>query len=327
MPYSLALGTLAFLSAVIWGGPLIQFLKDHRIGAQIRIELSELYQVKTGTPTMGGILFLVPVTLITAGLNIANLLGFNIIGRSILVPLGVMVSFGVLGAIDDYMGVRGRREQFGMLGRHKLLIQTILALIAALALYFGLEKRSIAIPTIPQPIDIGWLYIPIATFLIVGFSNAVNLTDGLDALSGTTVATAFTAYGVIAFLQQQSYLVAFSFTLVGALLAFLWYNAYPAQLIMGDAGALALGATLATVALMSGQWLLLPIVGIIFIAETLSVMIQVGYFKWTKGKRFFKMSPLHNHFKLLGWSETQVVQRFWLIGILAAMLGIALALL
>jgi phospho-N-acetylmuramoyl-pentapeptide-transferase len=327
MPYSLALGTLAFLGAVIWGGPLIQFLKDHRIGAQIRIELAELYQVKTGTPTMGGILFLVPVTLITAGLNIANLLGFNTIGRSILVPLGVMVSFGILGAIDDYMGVRGRREQFGMLGRHKITIQTILALIAALALYFGLDKRTIAIPTILQPIDIGWLYIPIATFLIVGFSNAVNLTDGLDALSGTTAATAFTAYGVIAFLQGQSYLVAFSFTLVGALLAFLWYNAYPAQLIMGDAGALALGATLATVALMSGQWLLLPVVGLIFVAETLSVMIQVAYFKSTKGKRFFKMSPLHNHFKLLGWSETQVVQRFWLIGILAAMLGIALALL
>lgn len=327
MPYSLTLGTLAFLFAVIWGRPLIEQLKQRRIGAQIRIELPDSYQVKTGTPTMGGILFIVPVALITLFLNIVNLLGFNAIGRSILVPLGVLVSFGVLGAIDDYMGVRGRREQFGMSGRMKFTAQTLLALIAAIAMYFFLDKSTIAIPTIAQPVEIGLWYIPLATFLIVGFSNAVNLTDGMDALAGTTSATAFAAYGIIAYLQQQSYLVAFSFTIVGALLAFLWYNAYPAELFMGDAGALALGATLAAVALMTGQYLLLPIVGFIFIAETLCVMIQVVYFKATKGKRFFKMSPLHNHYKLLGWSETQVVQRFWLVGILAAMLGVALALL
>ena len=327
MPYSLTLGTLAFLFAVIWGRPLIEQLKQRRIGAQIRIELPDSYQVKTGTPTMGGLLFIVPVALITLFLNIVNLLGFNAIGRSILVPLAVLVSFGALGAIDDYMGVRGRREQFGMSGRMKFSIQTALALGAALALYFGLEKRTIAIPTIPEPIDIGLWFIPVAVFLIVAFSNAVNLKDGMDALAGTSSAVAFTAYGIIAYLQQQSYLVAFSFTIVGALLAFLWYNAYPAELFMGDAGSLALGATLATIALMTGQYLLLPVVGFLFVAETLSVMIQVGYFKWTKGKRFFKMSPLHNHFKLMGWSETQVVQRFWLVGILAAMLGVALALL
>ena len=327
MPYSLTLGTLAFLFAVIWGRPLIEQLKQRRIGAQIRIELPDSYQVKTGTPTMGGLLFIVPVALITLFLNIVNLLGFNAIGKSILVPLAVLVSFGALGAVDDYMGVRGRREQFGMSGRVKFTIQTILALGAAFALYFGLEKRTIAIPTIPEPIDIGLWFIPVAAFLIVAFSNAVNLTDGMDALAGTSSAVAFAAYGIIAYLQQQSYLVAFSFTIVGALLAFLWYNAYPAELFMGDTGSLALGATLATVALMTGQYLLLPVVGFLFVAETLSVMIQVGYFKSTKGKRFFKMSPLHNHFKLMGWSETQVVQRFWLVGILAAMLGVALALL
>jgi phospho-N-acetylmuramoyl-pentapeptide-transferase len=190
-----------------------------------------------------------------------------------------------------------------------------------------LDLHSIAIPTIPKPISIGIFYIPVAMFIIVATSNAVNLTDGLDSLAGWTSAIAFACYGVIAFLQGQSYLVVFCFTIVGALLAFMWYNAHPAELFMGDTGALALGATLATVALMTGQWLLLPLIGLVFVAETLSVIIQVAYFKITQGKRFFKMAPLHLHFELLGWSETQVVQRFWLAALLAGMLGIALALL
>jgi phospho-N-acetylmuramoyl-pentapeptide-transferase len=175
-------------------------------------------------------------------------------------------------------------------------------------------------------LDIGWLYVPAAAFLIVGGANAVNLTDGLDSLAGGTAAIAFVAYGVIAYLQGQVYLVTFCFTVVGAVFGFLWYNAYPAQLFMGDIGALALGGTLATVALMTEQWLLLAIVGIVFVAEALSVAAQVGYFKMTKGKRLFKMAPLHHHFELLGWSEVQIVQRFWLIAMLAAMVGIALAL-
>jgi phospho-N-acetylmuramoyl-pentapeptide-transferase len=178
----------------------------------------------------------------------------------------------------------------------------------------------------------GWIYIPIAAFIIVGSSNAVNLTDGLDGLAGSTSAVAFAAYGVIAYLQGQYPLMSFCFTMVGALFAFLWYNSHPAQLFMGDMGALALGATLAVVALMTGQWLLLPVVGLIFVAEAVSDILQIGYFKWTRrrtgqGKRVFKMAPIHYHFELLGWSETHVTQRFFLIGILAAMLGIALALL
>ncbi len=144
-------------------------------------------------------------------------------------------------------------------------------------------------------------------------------------LAGLIAATAFAAYGGIALLQGQTFLGRFCFTIVGALFGFLWFNVHPAQLIMGDAGALSLGATLGVVALMTGQWLLLPLIAIIPLSENLSVMIQVGYFKLTKGKRFFKMAPLHHHFELLGWSETQVVQRFWLVGLLFAMLGMALA--
>jgi phospho-N-acetylmuramoyl-pentapeptide-transferase len=324
MAYSLTLGAISFLLAVIWGRPLINLLRRLRIGKQIRIEEPTTHQTKMGTPTMGGLMIIVPVLVITGVLNIANLLGLNLIGRSILVPLGVMVAYGTLGALDDLAGVR--RMPTGMLARHKFLWQTVFAAITALALHFVLALRSVAIPGVPEKIDIGLWYVPIAMFIIVGTSNAVNLADGLDALAGSLAAVAFAAYGVIAFLQGQIWLVAFDFTVVGAIFAFLWYNAYPAELFMGDTGSLALGATLAVVALMTGQWLLLPIVGFMFIAEVLSVILQVGYFKLTGGKRIFKMAPLHLHFELLGWSETQVTQRFWLIGILTAMLGIALAL-
>jgi phospho-N-acetylmuramoyl-pentapeptide-transferase len=324
MAYSLTLGTISFLLTVIWGRPLISLLRRLRIGKQIRIEEPTTHQIKMGTPTMGGLMIIVPVLVITGVLNIANLLGLNLIGRSILVPLGVMVAYGILGALDDLAGVR--RMPAGMLARHKFLWQTIFAAITALALHYVLDLRSVALPGVPEKIDIGLWYVPIAMFIIVGTSNSVNLADGLDALAGSLAAVAFAAYGVIAFLQGQIWLVAFDFTVVGAIFAFLWYNAYPAELFMGDTGSLALGATLAVVALMTGQWLLLPVVGFMFVAEVLSVILQVGYFKLTSGKRIFKMAPLHLHFELLGWSETQVTQRFWLIGILTAMLGIALAL-
>jgi phospho-N-acetylmuramoyl-pentapeptide-transferase len=274
-------------------------------------------------------MILIPILLITLVLNIANLFANllgeeNLIGRSILVPMGVMIAFGTLGAVDDLMGVK--MITTGLMARHKLLWQVIFATATALFLHYALDLRSIAIPGIAEKIDIGWLYIPIAIFFIVGMSNAVNLTDGLDGLAGSIAAVAFAAYGVIAFLQGQIWLVAFIYTVVGATLAFLWYNAHPAELIMGDTGSLAIGATLAVVALMTGQWLLLPVVGFVFVAEAASVILQVGYFKLTGGKRLFKMSPLHHHFELLGWSETHVTQRFWLVGILSAMLGIALAL-
>lgn len=324
MAYSLTLGTISFLLAVIWGRPLINLLKQLQLGKRIRIEQPSSHQVKTGTPTMGGLMILIPVLVITTVLNIANFLRPDLIGRSILVPMGVMIAFGALGAVDDLIGVKMIAS--GLLGRYKLLWQLIFALLTALFLHFALDLRSIAIPGVAQKIDIDWLYVPVAMFIIVGTSNAVNLTDGLDGLAGSIAAVAFTAYGVIAFLQGQIWLVAFVFTVVGALLAFLWYNAHPAELFMGDTGSLAIGATLAVVALMTGQWLLLPVVGFVFVAEALSVILQVIYFKMTRGKRLFKMSPLHNHFELLGWSETHITQRFWLAGILSAMLGIALAL-
>lgn len=325
MAYSLTLGSISFLLAVVWGGPLISLLKRYHIGKQIRIDGPQSHQVKTGTPAMGGLMIIIPVFLITAGLNIVNLLGRTLIGRSILVPLAVLMGYGLLGAIDDFKVVRSS-EGLGLSARVALGLQIGVGILLALALHYGLDLRSVALPTVPQKIDIGLGYLPVAVFIIVGSCNAVNLTDGLDGLAGMNLALAFVAYGVIAYLQGQIYLVNFCFTLVGAVMAFLWYNAYPADLFMGATGSISLGATLGVVALMTGQWLLLPIVALVPVAEVVSVLLQVVWFKATHGRRLFKMAPLHHHFELMGWSEPQVTQRLWLLAIWSAMLGIALAL-
>lgn len=331
--FALAVGGLTFLITVIWGGPFIEILRRFGIGKQVRVEIADVHSRKIGTPTMGGLLILFPVLFVTLGLNIANLLLQDITGRSILVPLAVLIYYGGLGALDDWEGVRGERVVGeGIPARLKFAAQVLGALGTALVLYYGLDIHSMAIPGIPLKFDLGLLYIPIAMFALVGTSNAVNLTDGLDGLAGIITASAFAAYGVIAQLQGQVYLVQFCFVMVGACFAFLWFNAHPAQLFMGDTGSLALGATLATVALMTGQWLILPIIAIIPVVETTSVILQVLSVQisrrlWGEDRRIFRRTPLHHHFELGGWSETQIVQRFWLVGILASVIGVALALL
>ncbi|MDX1436378.1 MAG: phospho-N-acetylmuramoyl-pentapeptide-transferase [Anaerolineales bacterium] len=322
---ALALAGLSFMMTVIWGGPLIRILKYFKIGESIRIENPERHQTKMGTPTMGGVMVILPVIFITGLMNAVSLIGLDVIGRSILLPLGVMILYGALGALDDWQGIRGNGVVKGLRGRTKFLVQVLIAVGAAFVLEFLLDVPHLFLPGIQTEIDLGILYIPIAMFLVVGFTNAVNLTDGLDGLAGLISATAFAAFGFIALLQGQVFLASFCFTLVGALFGFLWFNVHPAELFMGDTGALALGGTLAVVALMTGQWPLLILIAIIPVSEALSVIIQVGYFKITGGQRIFKMSPLHYHFELLGWSETQIVQRFWLIGLLFAMIGVALA--
>lgn len=323
---ALALSGLSFMLAVIWGPPLLRVLRYFRIGKLIRVEGPDRHFAKMGTPTMGGVLIILPVTLVTVLLNAASLIGVTVLGRSVLLPLLVMLSFALLGAIDDWEGIRGPRRGLGMRARTKFLLQVGLALIVAFALKYLLQVPELFWPGVQEPLTLGNLYIPLAVFTIVGLSNAVNLTDGLDGLAGLITATAFAAYGGIALLQGQVFLGRFCFTLVGALFGFLWWNVHPAQLFMGDTGSLSLGATLGVVALMTGQWLLLPIIAIIPVSEALSVIIQVAYFKATGGKRIFRMAPLHHHFELGGWSETQVVQRFWLVSLLFAMFGVALAL-
>jgi phospho-N-acetylmuramoyl-pentapeptide-transferase len=322
---ALSLAGLAFMMTVIWGGPLLRILRLFRIGKQIRVEEPGKHFIKMGTPTMGGVMIILPVALITVLLNFVNLIGMRVLGKSVLVPLAAMLGFAILGALDDWEGIRGKRKGEGMRIRTKLIAQIVLALGLAAVLRFILGVPDLYIPGIRFEIELGWLYVPIAGFVIVAMSNAVNFTDGLDGLAGMISATIFAAYGGVALLQGQVFIARFCFTMVGALFGFLWFNVHPAQLFMGDTGSLSLGATIAVIALMTGQWAILPIIAVIPVSEALSDVIQIGYFRITHGRRFFKMAPLHLHFELLGWSEMQIVQRFWLIGLLAAMLGIGLA--
>jgi phospho-N-acetylmuramoyl-pentapeptide-transferase len=341
MGLALLMGGLTFALAVLFGRPLIRFLKRRGIGKQIRIDEPGSNQVKMGTPTMGGILIVTPVILMLLAMyaytRLAARLALDfsdiiLVGRSLIVPVGVMLGFAALGAIDDYMGVRGVRRGEGMRGRSKALIQVVIATIAAVVMSLLFGTTSVAIPGLPFGIDVGLLWIPIAVLIIMGSANAVNFTDGLDGLCALNSLVAYFAYGVVAYLQGQAFLTMFCMLVVGALLAFLWFNVHPAALFMGDLGSEALGGALGVVALMTGQWLLYPIIAIIPTAELVSDLLQIGYFKYTKrkygtGKRLFKLAPFHYHFLLSGWSETQVVQRFWLINILGALLGVGLAVL
>ncbi|MDZ4769220.1 MAG: phospho-N-acetylmuramoyl-pentapeptide-transferase [Chloroflexota bacterium] len=334
LPFALTVGVLAFLLGVIWGAPLVEVLRRLKAGKQVRVELVQ-HQHKAGTPTMGGILIIVPTLAIALALNLVNVIR-TVTGASVLLPLIVMLGFAVLGALDDWQGFRKSRGTVrhgeGLTPRQKMIGQIVIAAIVSLIFAFyegGFQYANMLIlPLLNAEIPLSpLLFVPIMIFTIVAMSNAINFTDGLDGLAGIITASAFAAYGIIAFLQGQIFLVQLCFIVVGACFAFLWYNAHPAQMFMGDVGSMALGGMLATIAIMTGQWLLLPIIAIVPVAEAVSVVLQVSYFKATKGKRIFKMAPLHHHFELVGWSETQIVQRFWLVGLLSAMFGVALALL
>ncbi|MBI2756517.1 MAG: phospho-N-acetylmuramoyl-pentapeptide-transferase [Chloroflexi bacterium] len=325
------MGALAFVITLVLGYPFVEYLRRAGLGKKVRIEGPSTHLEKTGTPTMGGILIVFSVLALTIALSLTL---YRENGRSILLPLAVMAATAVLGWIDDRMSLVGSSGA-GMSARSKFALLFLVALLAAVVLWnnplssplpYGLGINYLFVPGIKNEIAIGWLIVPLACFGIMGTAHAVNLTDGLDSLAGHTAAVAFAAYGIIAQLYGQTYLVTFCFAVSGVLLGFLWFNAHPAEVFMGDTGALSLGATLAIVALMLGQVLLLAVIGFVFVAETLSVILQVGYFKLSRGKRLFRMAPLHNHFELMGWSQTQVAQRFWLVSMVTALLGVALAL-
>lgn len=321
---AIAISGISFLLSTIWGDPFIKLLTRFNIGKLIRDDQPVTHRAKENTPTMGGFMFLVPITLLTVILNAVSLFGSRLLGSSILVPLAALWSYALIGAIDDWEGIRGSRRGLGMRAKTKFILQTLVALGLAYFLKEVLAVPHLYWPSSDLPLELGWAYIPLAALIIVGMTNAMNFTDGIDGLASIIAMTAFGMVGIIALMQNQVYLGRFCFCVVGSLAGFLWFNVNPARLFMGDTGSQALGATLAVVALMTGRWLFLPLIAIIPVAELLSVMIQVSYFKLTKGKRVFKRTPIHHHFEEIKWRESQILIRFWIIELVGAMLGLSL---
>jgi len=304
---------LAFAVIVILMPAYIRLLRHIGIGKQIREEGPHSHLVKEGTPTMGGLLIV--------GVVAACAFFLGALDASTYSPVATLIGVGLLGAFDDYLNAK---TGAGISARQKLLWQVVVAVLAAIYI-----QRHFAITEIRVPfagdVQIGPVaYIAFAAFAIVAASNGVNITDGLDGLAGGTVIFAFVAYLIIALLNLpvQPNLALLCAIIIGGTLGFLWFNVHPAQIFMGDSGALALGATLAVTALITGQILVLPLIGIIFVLEVMSDILQFGYFRMTGGQRLFRMAPLHHHFELGGWDEEKITLRFWIVSILAGLLGV-----
>jgi phospho-N-acetylmuramoyl-pentapeptide-transferase len=322
----------ALLICLVVGPWLIRKLQSLQIGQQIREDGPKSHLVKKGTPTMGGVLIILAVV-------ISTLLWANLSVNYIWLILLVTVGYGLIGFIDDYRKLASHSSK-GISGKTKLTAEIIIALFVSLIIYFKPGFNSqVAVPFFKTVLpNLGWGYILLATFIIVGTANAVNLTDGLDGLAIGPATICFATYVLFAYfagnVKVASYLqipyvpgagelAVFCGALVGAALGFLWFNAYPAEVFMGDVGSLSLGGALGTMAIITKQEILLAIVGGVFVLETFSVIFQVGYFKLTQGKRIFRMAPLHHHFELKGWAEPKVIVRFWIISILLALMAIS----
>src|SRR5262245_40481477 len=307
---------LAFAIIVILMPPYIRLLRATGFTKQIRIEGPEAHLIKHGTPTMGGALIVVVV------LALYLLLRWPPEG-GIYAPLATLAGVAALGAFDDYLNAKTGE---GIRVRQKLIWQVVFAVTAAFLIQRTYEIDAIAVPFYGVLNVDPAIYVTFAAFAIIAASNGVNITDGLDGLAGGTLVFAFVAYLLIALLNEptQPNLATLCALLIGALLGFLWFNVHPAQVFMGDSGSLAFGATLAVTALITSQILILPLVGLIFVIETLSVVIQVAYYKATGGRRIFRMSPLHHHYELAGWDEEKITLRFWIVGIIAGLIGVTL---
>jgi phospho-N-acetylmuramoyl-pentapeptide-transferase len=306
---------LAFALVVILMPPYIRLLRHLGFGKQIREEGPQSHMVKWGTPTLGGLLIIVVVLVIFVLLKPVQ--------GGVIAPLATLAGVGALGAVDDYLNARTGE---GIRARQKLLWQTVVAIAVAWQIQSTYQITGIRVPFVGDVAVAPWIYIPFAAFAIVAASNGVNITDGLDGLAGGTLAFAFVSFLIIALLNvpAQPNIAFLCALIIGALLGFLWFNVHPAQVIMGDSGSLSLGATLAVIALITGQVLVLPVIGLVFVIETSSDIIQIGYFKLSGGKRVFRMAPLHHHFELGGWDEEKITLRFWIVGILAGLLGVTL---
>ncbi|PTL39712.1 phospho-N-acetylmuramoyl-pentapeptide-transferase [Alkalicoccus saliphilus] len=307
---------LSFLLTVFLSPVFIPFLRRLKFGQSIRDEGPESHRKKTGTPTMGGLMII--FSLAIGSVIIAG--QFHTINVELWLLLLVTLGFGLLGFLDDYIKVAKKRN-LGLTSKQKFLGQVAISAVVYFVLVQTGLSTEIAVPGTAWSVDIGWLYLPLIIVMLVGASNAVNLTDGLDGLVAGTAAVAFTAFTIVAAVFELWTVSVFSIAVVGAVLGFLVFNAHPAKVFMGDTGSLALGGALAMIAILTKTELLLVVVGGVFVIETLSVMLQVGSYKLRK-KRIFKMSPLHHHFELSGWSEWRVVLTFWAVGGILAAAGI-----
>ncbi|WP_316568430.1 phospho-N-acetylmuramoyl-pentapeptide-transferase [Neobacillus sp. YIM B06451] len=307
---------MGFLITVLLSPIFIPFLRRLKFGQSIREEGPKSHLKKTGTPTMGGIMILLSI-IITSLVMAGKFAGPTSKTYMLII---VTAGFGLLGFLDDFIKVAMKRN-LGLTSKQKLLGQIIISVIFYLLYRRNELPSELGLPFTDYSIDLGWFYLVFVIFWLVGFSNAVNLTDGLDGLVSGTAAIAFGAYAVLAWSQSQFELSIFSVAVVGAVLGFLVFNAHPAKVFMGDTGSLALGGAIAALSILTGHEFLLLVIGGVFVIETLSVILQVISFK-TTGRRIFKMSPLHHHYELSGWSEWRVVVTFWTVGLLFAILGI-----
>lgn len=319
------LATGGFVGAFAVTPLLTRFLYKWRIGKRLRTHgmftgkrttvFSKLHKGKEGTPTMGGLLIWVTVAVITVLFNLSR--------AETYLPLFTIVAVGIIGAVDDVFNVRGVGTSGGGLReRHKFVLQLLIGVAAAWWFYHKLGFSNLHIPAVGD-FEIGWFYVPLFVLVMVSTTNAVNITDGLDGLAGGLLAIAFTMFGVLSYVNHFFALAAFCATVVGALLAFLWFNIYPARFFMGDTGSMALGATLGVVAALNDAIIVLPIIGFVFVMETLSVILQLswrGIFK----RKLFRSAPIHHHFEAIGWPETKVTMRFWIIGAVFGVVGLIL---
>ncbi|MGQ0722575.1 MAG: phospho-N-acetylmuramoyl-pentapeptide-transferase [Candidatus Eiseniibacteriota bacterium] len=324
----------AFLLALALGPWVISKLREKGIVKRVREEGPESHQGKTGTPTMGGLLLICAIT-------VPTLLWADLNNREVRIALFATIWLGALGFLDDYLQVVRKRPK-GLIGRAKLAGQITLGLLASASILLTLDRGEIATATTmpflkERVLDLGWLYVPFVVLVLTGTSNAVNLTDGLDGLAIGTVVFAAVAFALLSYVSGHSKiaeylqilyvpgageLTVFCAAVFGASLGFLWYNSHPAEIFMGDTGSLALGGALGIVAILIKMELILVIVGGLFVVEALSVILQVGSYR-LRGKRIFKMAPIHHHFELMGWPESKVVIRFWIVAGLLALLSLS----
>jgi len=331
------LSSLSFVAAVLWTPLLTHFLYEYKLGKQIRDEgsapiFAKLHEGKRGTPTMGGILIwattLAVMLLCHFGAQLTGssiLAGLDFFSREqTLLPVGALLASALVGLVDDYYNVRRIGPHGGGLRmRHRLMLYTAIAAVGAWWFYYKLGWDLLRVPFVGS-FNIGWWYVPFFILVLVATSFSVNETDGLDGLAGGVLLSSFGAFGAIAFLQGKTDLATFCGVIAGSLLAFLWFNINPARFFMGDTGAMALGITLGVVAMLTNSALLLPVIGLVFVIESVSVIIQVAS-KRIRHKKVFLSAPIHHHFEAIGWTEPKVVMRFWIIAGVSAVFGLVIA--